>query len=67
MGFNELFVVIMWWQVVTGDAGWTGSVPRAAGSVPLCGFAMPGPASVGYFEVMLRLPHFPSIEAPLVN
>lgn len=55
----------MRWQAVTRDAG-AGSVPRAAGLDPQCGHAMPGPASVGCFEVML-LPRFLSAEAPLVN
>lgn len=57
----------MWWQAITGDAGCAGSVPRAAVLVPCCGYEMPGPASVGCFEVMLLLPCFLSMEAPLVN
>lgn len=57
----------MRWQAITGDAGCAGSVPRAAGLVPCCGYEMPGPASVGCFEVMLLLPCFLSMEAPFVN
>lgn len=43
-----------------------GSVPSAAGPVPQCGYAMPGPASVRCFEAML-LPCLLSTEASLVN
>lgn len=51
----------MWWQAVTGDADWAGLL------VPHCGNETPTPAHVGWFEVMLLLPHFLSTQAPFVK
>jgi len=66
-GARETAEFLVQWRAVTGDAGCPGSDPRAAELVPWCGYAMPGPASVGCFEVMLLLPRFLTTEAPLVN